>query len=75
MDKDCVTQVQCLIKIIVKFRAKKFLSTFTSCTKHPFEGHVIMHEDDCACSKTIKSNELKIYISLKGNNLACSANS
>ena len=26
-------------KIIVKFRAKKYLSTILSCSKHPFEGH------------------------------------
>ena len=47
MDKDCVTQAKALIKIIVKFKAKKVSFTFVSCTKkHPFAEHN-MHEDDC----------------------------
>ena len=33
-----------------------------------------MHEDDFVCRNNIKRNEMNVYISLKGNNLACSTN-
>ena len=63
-------QVKSLIKIIVKFRAELVLCTFASFTKHAFEGR-----KQRLCSSTLKRNKLKGYISLKGNKLACFANS
>ena len=36
-DNEKVVLQQGLIKIIVKFRAEKFLRMSVSCTKHPFE--------------------------------------
>ena len=40
--------LQGFIKVIVKCRDQKNLCTFMSCTRHPFEGHNIVHEDGCA---------------------------
>ena len=75
-DKGCAITSERLDKIIVKFWAEKFLCIFASydqmctiiCTKNSFEGHEIL------CMKTILQqllskgrNELKMYISLKGN--------
>ena len=61
---------------MIKFRDEKSLCTFTSCTKHPLEGHEIL------CKKMVvllaqyfrKEQIVKVYISLKGNKLACFAN-
>ena len=47
--------VEGFVNIIVKFRAERILCTFVSCTKHPFEGHNIMHEDDFVDSNNLKS--------------------
>ena len=58
MDKDCATQANCLIKIIVKFRTEKNLSTFASCAKHSFEEH-IDDDDDCAQSNIIKKKRIE----------------
>ena len=46
------------------------LCTFLLITNHSFKWH-----KKWLCSNTLKSNKLKIYISLKGNKLACFANS
>ena len=60
---------------MIKFRDEKILRRFTSCTKHPPEGHKI------ACKKMavlleqyfIKERIVKVCISLKGDKLACFA--
>ena len=63
-------------RIIAKFRAEKILCTFVSCTKHPFEGDTKYCAEKRLCSNTLKKiKQLKAYVSLKGNKLACFGNS
>ena len=77
MDKDCVTQVESLTKIIVKFRAEKFCAHLYHAPNILLnQGHNIIHEhDQRLCSNTLKRNKLKVDISLKGNKLARFENS
>ena len=65
-----------------KFKCEKILCTFVSydqmsaiiCTKPSFWGaRNIKHEDDFVAI-TLKRNELKVYIYLKGNKLVYFAN-
>ena len=65
-------QVKGLIKVIVKFRVEKILYALKS-------NILLMGMKYCVwkrlCSNTLKRTKLKVYISLKGNKLACFANS
>ena len=45
--KIVLLQVKDLIKVSVKLWDEKIFCTFVSCTRHPFEGHNIVHEDVC----------------------------
>ena len=67
-------KVKVLMQIIVKFRAKKILCTFLSCTKHQFEGTKYRARKQLY-SSTLKRNKLKVCMSLKDNKLVCFANS
>ena len=70
-----VLQEKGLIQIIVKLRAVK-----KNCACFYYPPNVLLRGTKyCApkqlCSNTLKKNELKFYISLKENKLACFTNS
>ena len=46
-DKKYVIASERLDKNYFRFRAEKYLCTFVSCIKYPFERHNIVHGDDC----------------------------
>ena len=71
--KIVLLQMKGLIQITDKFRTEKIsLHVSLSSTKHLFEGYEIL----CImCSNTVKSNKLKVHVSLKENKLACFTNS
>ena len=59
-EKVVLLLVKDLIQIIVKFRAKKLLCMFLSCTKYPIEGHKIL------CMKTVSYAHLKMERLISG---------
>ena len=75
-EKIVLLQMKGLIQIIVKFRTEKnecihFYNPPEILLKGPqyiFIGHKVL------CSNTLKKNELEVYISPKGNKLACFTN-
>ena len=69
MDKDCVTQVIALVKIINKFRAKKVLLTLSATPSIFWRSTMQYNATRRLWSNTLKSNELKVSISLKSNEL------
>ena len=72
IEKVVLLQAKCLKEIIVKFKAEKILFMFPSFSKHPFP----IRKISCTIAYLLsKKEKLKIYISLKGKKLVCSAKS
>ena len=63
-------QLKVLIQIIVNFRTENIFYMFLWSTIHS-----LFIVQQILCSITLKSNELKFYVSLKENKLACFTNS
>ena len=69
-----IIQAKGLIKIVVKFSPQKILCKFVSCTRQLFWGAKNnVHEEDFVAVILYKKSKFKVYISLKGNKLACFA--
>ena len=75
LKKIVLLQVKSLIQIIVKFRTeKKIVLIFIIHHQPSIEKGKKAIEHQFLCSNTMKTNELKVYISLQENKLVCFTN-
>ena len=69
-------QVKGWYKLLSSAGLKKFCACFYHAPNILFDGHKIWcTKTTILFNNTLKRNEVKVYISLKGNKLACFANS